>query len=144
MAAKDREIDDTPTLGGRHPLAVRARNLDALSDGEREWVLESVDRTGSTDRPNVVRPSRGDDLRFVGDAERLAGDAAALGEVRARSTAFEPVDGIDVSTAAHLGALGFAGPAELVAADSSRVAAELDVDILEVRAWQHQARNAGD
>jgi hypothetical protein len=45
MAANDRETDDVPTLGGRHPLAARANGLDGLTDGEREWIAESVDRT---------------------------------------------------------------------------------------------------
>ena len=44
MAANDRETDDAPTLGGPHPLAVLANDLDALTDGEREWITESVDR----------------------------------------------------------------------------------------------------
>jgi|AntRauTorcE11898_2_1112593.scaffolds.fasta_scaffold01649_2 hypothetical protein len=144
MAANDREIDDAPMLGGRHPLAVRANDLDALTEGEREWITESVDRTDHSDRTQVVRTSRGDGLRFVGDADRLEGDVAALAEARSRSTAFEPVDGIDVSTAAHLCTLGIEGLEDLVAADSSRLAAELDVGITEVRSWQHEARSVDD
>lgn len=44
MAAKDPATDDAPTLGGPHPLAVRANELDALTDGEREWLANTVDR----------------------------------------------------------------------------------------------------
>jgi hypothetical protein len=45
MAAKDPATDDAPTLGGPHPLATLASDLDALTDGEREWIAESVGRT---------------------------------------------------------------------------------------------------
>lgn len=45
MAANNREVDDAPTLGGAHPLAVRAEELEVLTDGEREWIAETVDGT---------------------------------------------------------------------------------------------------
>jgi hypothetical protein len=46
MVANERETDDAQTLGGRHPLAVRANELDVLTDGEREWLAATVERTG--------------------------------------------------------------------------------------------------
>jgi len=45
MVANDPATDDAPTLGGPHPLAKRATDLDVLTDGEREWITESVERT---------------------------------------------------------------------------------------------------
>ncbi|NHN42648.1 hypothetical protein G9C85_13555 [Halorubellus sp. JP-L1] len=130
MTANDYAAGDEATLGGRHPLAARAESLDALTDGERDWIRASVEGTDRGDDPN----------RLVDDAARVADASAALVEARSCAAAFEGVDGLDVPTAAHLGALGVHDVDDLVAADSRRLAAELDVGLSQVRTWQYRAR----
>lgn len=113
------------TRRARRSLSARTAEMDHLGDGERAWIAVS---DGDWEDVDVETP----ELRRI--------DWASVWTDRERPMPVRAVSAVGPADAAALAEAGVTSVRQLAFAPAGTLAAELDLDVRQVRLWRHEAR----
>jgi len=129
----DRPGSDTDRPGSDtdrpRSLDRRADEIQGLDDGEREWIARSGDGTWQS---------------FEYDQTQTEASTQPTDRPVPRPTPTVAVTGVGPDDAAQLATAGITSAERLATINAFAVATALDLDVLFVRSWRHNARELLD